>query len=84
MNTGLLGELARASCRHIKNTLPPSLCVLPGQAEIRYFVKATVHRQAFYKENFRAVSALSARTQAEKSKNQAHNATACSFQFLAN
>ena len=58
MNTNLLGELARASYRHVKNTLPPSLCVIPGEAEIRYFVKATVHRPAFYKENFRAVSAL--------------------------
>ena len=30
---------------------------LPGEAEIRYYVKVTVQRPAFYKENFRGVSA---------------------------
>ncbi|MCJ1428991.1 hypothetical protein MMC29_006904 [Sticta canariensis] len=51
---GLLGEIAKATSRHVKTTLPPSLSGLPGQAEIRYFVKVTVQRPAFYKENFRA------------------------------
>lgn len=53
---GLLGEIARATSRHVKTTLPPSLSGLPGQAEIRYFVKVTVQRPAFYKENFRATA----------------------------
>lgn len=51
-------EVARNTNNHVKKTLPPSLNGLPGEAEIRYFVKATVQRPAFYKENFRAVGAL--------------------------
>ncbi|MCJ1453857.1 hypothetical protein MMC28_004206 [Mycoblastus sanguinarius] len=43
---------------HVKKTLPPSLNGLPGEAEIRYYVKATVQRPAFYKENFRSVAAF--------------------------
>ena len=39
----------------MKNTLPPSLSGFPGEAEIRYFVKVTVQRPQFYKENRRAV-----------------------------
>ena len=38
---------------HVKKTLPPTLSGLPGEAEIQYFVKATVQRPAFYKENWR-------------------------------
>ena len=49
-------EMARDTTKHVKKTLPPSLSGFPGEAEIRYFVKATVQRPAFYKENFRAVS----------------------------
>ena len=41
--------------RHVKRPLPPSLTGFPGLAEIRYFVKATAQRAAFYKENFRTV-----------------------------
>ena len=41
--------------RHVKRPLPPSLTGFPGEAEIRYFVKATAQRAAFYKENFRTV-----------------------------
>ncbi|KAL6714042.1 hypothetical protein ACLMJK_008536 [Lecanora helva] len=48
-------EVARPPNNHVKKTLPPSLNGLPGEAEIRYYVKATVQRPAFYKENFRAV-----------------------------
>ncbi|KAL8688749.1 MAG: hypothetical protein Q9218_005413 [Villophora microphyllina] len=40
--------------RHVRQTLPPSLHRFEDQAVIRYFVKATVQRPAFYKENFRA------------------------------
>lgn len=40
--------------RHIKTTLPPSLSGLPGEAEIRYFVKVTVQRPSLLKENHRA------------------------------
>lgn len=52
---GLLGEINRPATRHVRKALPPSLNGLPGQAEIRYYVKVTVQRPAFYKENFRAV-----------------------------
>ena len=38
----------------MKQTLPPTLSGFPGEAEIRYFVKATVRRHAFWKENPRA------------------------------
>lgn len=51
--------MARPTDRHVKKTLPPSLNGLPGEAEIRYYVKTTVQRPAFYKENFRAVCAIS-------------------------
>ncbi|KAI4195257.1 MAG: hypothetical protein LQ348_002484 [Seirophora lacunosa] len=40
--------------RHVRKTLPPSLHVFQDQAFIRYYVKATVQRPAFYKENFRS------------------------------
>ncbi|KAK0509092.1 hypothetical protein JMJ35_008463 [Cladonia borealis] len=49
-------EMARNTDRHVKKTLPPTLSGLPGEAEIRYYVKATVQRPAFYKENFRAIA----------------------------
>ncbi|KAJ5273872.1 hypothetical protein N7478_008997 [Penicillium angulare] len=51
-------EMARDTNRHVKKTLPPSLSGFSGMAEIRYFVKATVIRPQFYKENFRAVVPL--------------------------
>ena len=38
---------------HIKGTLPPSLTGFPGEAEIRYFVKVTVHRPSKFKGNRR-------------------------------
>ncbi|KAI4183750.1 MAG: hypothetical protein L6R41_005213 [Letrouitia leprolyta] len=40
--------------RHVRKTLPPSLHGFNDQAIIRYYVKATVQRAAFYKENFRS------------------------------
>ncbi|KAL8740089.1 MAG: hypothetical protein Q9190_007168 [Brigantiaea leucoxantha] len=51
---GLQMQMPHNTDRHIKKALPPSLNGLPGLAEIRYYVKATVQRAAFYKENFRA------------------------------
>lgn len=48
--------MAQGANAHVKKILPPSLGGLPGEAEIQYYVKATVQRPAFYKENFRAVS----------------------------
>ena len=57
--TGLKVEMARDTNRHVKKTLPPSLSGFPGEADIKYFVKATVIRPQFYKENIRAVGALS-------------------------
>jgi hypothetical protein len=52
---GLKLEIARDNCRHVKKTLPPSMSGFPGEAEIKYYVKATVGRPQFYKENYRAV-----------------------------
>ncbi|KAI9855582.1 MAG: hypothetical protein M1813_009721 [Trichoglossum hirsutum] len=46
-------ELAKNTEKHVKKTLPPTLCGLAGEAEIRYYVKATVERPQFYKENHR-------------------------------
>lgn len=47
-------EFARPPTRHVKRTLPPSMSGFPGEAEIRYFVKVTVTRHSFFKENPRA------------------------------
>lgn len=47
-------EVARPPTMHVKKTLPPTLSGFPGEAEVRYFVKATVARQALLKENPRA------------------------------
>lgn len=47
-------EMARPPSRHVKKTLPPTLSGFPGEAEIRYFVKATINRHSFFKENPRA------------------------------
>lgn len=57
--SGLKVEMARDTNRHVKKTLPPSLSGFPGMADIKYFVKATVIRPQFYKENIRAVSTVS-------------------------
>ena len=43
---------------HVKKTLPPTLSGFPDVAEVFYFVKATVQRAAFYKENYRSVCGL--------------------------
>jgi hypothetical protein len=48
---GFYGQVPSAS--HIKATLPPSLTSFPGEAEIRYFVKATVQRSSRFKGNRR-------------------------------
>ncbi|EER25763.1 hypothetical protein CPC735_042070 [Coccidioides posadasii C735 delta SOWgp] len=50
---GIRLEVARDGNRHVKKTLPPSLSGFPGEAEIRYYVKVTVVRPQFYKENYR-------------------------------
>jgi hypothetical protein len=55
---GLKLEVARDTNRHVRKTLPPSLTGLSGVAEIQYYVKATVARPQFYKENIRAVREL--------------------------
>ncbi|KAL7784369.1 hypothetical protein V8C37DRAFT_395818 [Trichoderma ceciliae] len=39
--------------RHVTATLPPSLTGFPMQAEIRYYIKVTVQRPGFLKENWR-------------------------------
>ncbi|KAJ5895573.1 Arrestin-like N-terminal [Penicillium taxi] len=52
--TGLKVEIARDTNRHVKKTLPPSLSNFPDEADINYFVKATIIRPQFYKENIRS------------------------------
>ena len=47
-------EMAKPATYHVKRTLPPTLSGFPGEAEIRYFVKVTVNRHSFFKENPRA------------------------------
>ncbi|KAI0387134.1 hypothetical protein F5Y04DRAFT_77501 [Hypomontagnella monticulosa] len=39
--------------QHVKSTLPPSLTGFPQQAEIRYYIKVTIQRPGFFKENWR-------------------------------
>ncbi|KAG8533763.1 uncharacterized protein KY384_001504 [Bacidia gigantensis] len=46
-------DMYQGSNGHVKKTLPPTLGGMPGEAEIQYYVKATVQRPAFYKENWR-------------------------------
>ncbi|OOQ87381.1 arrestin (or S-antigen), N-terminal domain protein [Penicillium brasilianum] len=58
VTTGLKMEMARDTTRHVKKTLPPSLSGFPGMAEIEYFIKATVIRPQFYKENIRSIVPL--------------------------
>lgn len=48
-------EVSRDANEHVKKTLPPSLTGFPAKAEIKYYVKATVVRPQFYKENYRGV-----------------------------
>ncbi|KAI1822125.1 hypothetical protein F4861DRAFT_516117 [Xylaria intraflava] len=38
---------------HVKSTLPPSLTGFPHEAEIVYYIKVTVQRPGFFKENWR-------------------------------
>ncbi|KAL5334842.1 hypothetical protein BJX70DRAFT_376829 [Aspergillus crustosus] len=54
--SGLKVEMAKQANRHVKHTLPPSLSGFPGMAEVKYYVKATVVRPQFYKENLRAIT----------------------------
>ena len=49
-------EYAKTPTSHLRTTLPPSLAGFPGEAEIKYFVKVTVNRPQFFKENPRAVA----------------------------
>ncbi|KAF2128109.1 hypothetical protein P153DRAFT_376989 [Dothidotthia symphoricarpi CBS 119687] len=49
-------EFAKAPTQHVKGTLPPSLSGFPGEAEVRYYVKVTVNRPQFFKENPRALA----------------------------
>lgn len=49
-------DMTQGPTAHVKKTLPPTLSGLPGEAEIQYYIKATVQRPAFYKENWRNTS----------------------------
>jgi hypothetical protein len=46
--------------QHLKRALPPTLSGFPGEAEVKYYVKATIIRPKFYQENIRYVSAYAA------------------------
>ncbi|KAI4804995.1 hypothetical protein E4T45_10972, partial [Aureobasidium sp. EXF-8846] len=50
---GLNVEMYKSPHSHVKKTLPPTLVGFPGEAEIRYYVKATVSRPSLFKENVR-------------------------------
>lgn len=60
-NTSLIKDLKVGSISvqygqepiHAKLALPPTLAGYPGEAEIRYFVKATVVQPKFYQKNIR-------------------------------
>lgn len=39
--------------QHVRTTLPPSLTGFPRKAEIRYYIKVTISRPGFFKENWR-------------------------------
>ncbi|KAI0134588.1 hypothetical protein BJ170DRAFT_591557 [Xylariales sp. AK1849] len=39
--------------QHVRSTLPPSLTGFPRKAEIRYYIKVTIQRPGFFKENWR-------------------------------
>lgn len=54
--SGMALEVAKTPTRHVKQTLPPSLSGFPGEAEIKYYVKVTVNRPEFFKENPRAIA----------------------------
>jgi len=49
---------AHAITNHIKAGLPPTLSNFPGMADIEYYIKVTVHRKEFYKENPRTVRSI--------------------------
>ncbi|KIX07718.1 uncharacterized protein Z518_02372 [Rhinocladiella mackenziei CBS 650.93] len=49
-------QFALDTTKHVKKTLPPSLGGFPGEAEIKYYVKATVVRPKFFQENIRSVT----------------------------
>ncbi|KAB8446171.1 hypothetical protein FH972_025153 [Carpinus fangiana] len=42
---GLSLQMAKASTKHVKSTLPPTLTAFPGMCEIRYYLKVTVNRK---------------------------------------
>ncbi|KAI9777522.1 MAG: hypothetical protein M1839_008816 [Geoglossum umbratile] len=52
-NLNFGGPRVEGAERHVKKTLPPSLCGFAGEAEIKYYVKVTVVRPQFYRENHR-------------------------------
>ena len=41
--------------QHVKRALPPTLAGFPGEAEIRYYVKATVKRPQVWRADLRYV-----------------------------
>ena len=51
-----MSQMVQGPNAHVKTTLPPSLGGHPGVAEIQYYVKATVQRPAFYKDNYRYIA----------------------------
>ncbi|KAK8045099.1 hypothetical protein PG993_005123 [Apiospora rasikravindrae] len=68
-NQGLLGlggyrtmdGAKQMMLQHVKSTLPPSLTGFPREAEIRYYIKVTIQRPGFFKENWRYQEAFARR-----------------------
>ncbi|KAI1160377.1 hypothetical protein F5B18DRAFT_514087 [Nemania serpens] len=60
-NAGILGKggfrtmdgAKQLMLPHVKATLPPSLTGFPQEAEVRYYIKATIQRPGIFKENWR-------------------------------
>ena len=53
--TSRLSDVGRGQIQHAHTTLPPTMTAFPGMADIRYYIKVTVNRKEFYKENPRHV-----------------------------
>ncbi|KAK5198239.1 hypothetical protein LTR99_007512 [Exophiala xenobiotica] len=65
--------------KHVKKSLPPSLSGFPGEAEIKYYVKATVVRPKFFQGNIRMVLR---HTSPSRSSKTANKFQICDIKFL--
>ncbi|KAF2148323.1 hypothetical protein K461DRAFT_282768 [Myriangium duriaei CBS 260.36] len=54
--SGMSVEIAHPPASHRRGPLPPTLRGFPGEAEIRYYLKATLAQPSFLKQNIRVIS----------------------------